>query len=407
MKIKASDLLRYEITPFLYGVLYSRIMPVVEKNVIPKFFYIYTSFRTSKAVASTKFSLATYSNKLNSIYNKLSGNSQWKIHKADNSKVELRFYIENNLNINSSSFYNLIYQKLRSEKWLYTVNLSEEKKSFVRGYMESRGSVDTSLKLFAQDYFYSNSFELKRVLLLTDDIGIPISYANFNARNMQPQFLSGYRKRNAQFRINLFYYAKEIGFMNEYKALVFENAYGKFNRIEKDGVLYYDVTVPSINNSVQFINYLNFFTNNIYNKQLTQKTIESLRSEIGFDKSIGDLGPTRNRSIVLLFTQISEDKCALCGTKKTFTKSNGREAFEIHHVIPFHKGLEYDNIANFVKLCSTCHRSLKKGNAQKQYQIDAVMKILNNYIEVYEYTSSALGIQEIPILADKIVDMLG
>jgi hypothetical protein len=77
------------------------------------------------------------------------------------------------------------------------------------------------------------------------------------------------------------------------------------------------------------------------------------------------------------------------------------------HVIPFHNGLEYDNIANFVKLCSTCHRSLKKGNAQKQYQIDAVMKILNNYIEVYEYTSSALGIQEIPILADKIVGMLG
>jgi hypothetical protein len=407
MLIKASDFLKYEITPFLYGVFYSRIMPVVEKNIIPKSFYIYTSFRTSKAVSQSKFSLSAYSSKLNSIYNKLSGYSQWTIHKADDSKVELRFYIDNDLNINSSSFYNLIYQKLRSEKWLYTIGLNEEKKFFVRGYMESRGSVDTSLKLFAQDYFYSNSFELKRVLLLTDDIGIPISYANFNARNMQPQFVSGYRKRNAQFRINLFYYAKEIGFVNEYKALVFESAYGKFNRIEKDSVIFYDVPVSSINNSVQFINYLNFFTNNIYNKQLTPKTIESLREELGFDKSINDQGPTRNRSIVLLFDQISEDKCGLCGTKKTFTKSNGREAFEIHHVIPFHNGQEYDNIANFIKLCATCHRSLKKGNAQRQFQIEAVMKILKNYIEIYEYTSAALGIQEITNLADKIVGMLG
>lgn len=407
MAIKASDLLKHEITPFLYGVFYSRIMPVVEKNIIPKLFYIYTSFRTSKAVSSSKFSLSKYSSKLNSIYNDFSDYSHWKIQKSNDSKVELRFYIENDLNINTSSFYNLIYQKLRSEKWLYTDSLNEEKKFFVRGYMESRGSVDTSLKLFAQDYFYSNSFELKRVLLLTDDIGIPISYANFNPRNMQPQFVSGYRKRNAQFRINLFYYAKEIGFINEYKALVFESAYGKYRKIEKGNVIYYDVSVSSINDSVQFIKYLNFFTNNIYNKQLTPKTIELLRSEIGFDRSINNQGPTRNRSIVLLFDQISEDKCGLCGTKKTFTKSNGREAFEIHHVIPFHNGQEFDNIANFVKLCPTCHRSLKRGNAHRQFQLESVIKILKNYIEIYEYTSAALGIQEISNLADKIVDMLG
>jgi hypothetical protein len=35
------------------------------------------------------------------------------------------------------------------------------------------------------------------------------------------------------------------------------------------------------------------------------------------------------------------------------------------------------------------------------------MKILKNYIEIYEYTSAALGIQEITNLADKIVEMLG
>ncbi|MCF7931397.1 MAG: HNH endonuclease [Acholeplasmataceae bacterium] len=408
MTIKASDLLKYDITPFLFGVLYSRIMPKPTDDSNPKHFYVYTAFRTSKAVLKTAFSLSKYASRLVQQYNSLSGYPNWEIHKSSDNAIDLRLYIQNDLNIDAAQFYNLVYKKLRSSTWLNTATINEDKKYFLRGYMESRGSVDTSLKLFAQDYFYNNRFELKRVQLLTDDIGLPISYANFNPRNMQPQFVSGENKRNAQFRINLFYYAKEIGFINEYKALIFEKAYKPRARIARDGIIYFQISVPNLNSHVAFIKYINFFTNNIYDKVLTPEKVGILRKQIGFNTS-QELGqPYRNKSIVDLFDELSEDKCALCGTSQTFKKkANGRQSFEIHHMIPFHNGQEFDNIANFVKLCPTCHRSLKRGSASKDDQIRSIITILGRHPEVFEYTSSALGIEELPKLAEEIWSLLG
>lgn len=408
MALKATDFLKYEITPFLFGVLYSRIMPKPTENSNPDSFYIYTAFRTSKAVLRSSFSLSKYASKLVQQYNKYSGYLNWQIYRASDDGIELRFPIQNDLNIDSAQFYNLIYKKLRSSTWLNTDEISEEKKFFLRGYMESRGSVDTTLKLFAQDYFYNNRFELKRVQLLTDDIGLPISYANFNPRNMQPQFVSGENKRNAQFRINLFYYARNIGFINEYKALIFEKAYNPSSKIENEGIIYYQVSVPDVNNHVAFIKYINFFTNNIYNKDLTPEKIDILRRQLGFNKGQSLNQPGRNKSIVDLFDELSEDKCALCGTNQTYKKkANGRQAFEIHHMIPYHNGQEFDNIANFVKLCPTCHRSLKKGSASKADQITSIITILGKHPEVFEYTSSALGIENLPKLAEEIWTLLG
>jgi len=408
MHINASDLLKYDITPFLFGVLYSRIMPKPSDTANPKKFYLYTEFKTSKAVSKTIFSLSEYANELVKQYNQVSGYFNWEIYNASDNNVTLRFYIYNDLNINSAEFYNLVYKKLRNSQWLYSDSISEDKKNFLRGYMETRGSVDISLKLFAQDYFYNNRFELKRVLLLTDDIGLPVSYANFNPRNMQPQFVSGTNRRNAQFRINLFFYAKEIGFINKYKALVFEKAYKASLKTIKNGVIYFHVIVPNINNSVAFIKYINFFTNNIYNKELTPEKINILRREIGFSVSSHLSQQRRNQTIVELFDELSEDKCALCGTTHTFIKkTNGRQSFEIHHMIPYHNGQKYDNIANFVKLCPTCHHSLKKGCSTKENQIKSIITILGKHPEVFEYTSSALGIENLPELAEEIWNLLG
>lgn len=403
--IKASDLIKYEIKPFLFGVLFSRIMPTPCNNKNPDKFYIYTNFRTSKAVLPTDFSFINYADELVRQYNSFSGYCNWEIYKVTNKQLELRFYIFNDLLINASQFYFLIHKKLITSPWVYVDKLTEEKKSFIRGYMESRGSVDTSLKLIAQDYFYNNKFELKRVQILTDMMNLPMSYANFNPRDMQPQFIEGIR-RNAQFRINLYFYAKEIGFINKYKALVFENAYFVRDKNIRDGIIYYNVLVPNVDkNNIAFIKYLNFFTNNIYEKKLTKAKIEALRKQIGFTDSQTTI--SRNFNIKAIFDEISEDKCALCRTTKTFTKkSNGRQAFEIHHVIPFHNGKEFDNIANFVKLCPTCHRSLQKGSSLKEDQIKKIITILHQNPEVFEYASSVLGIEEINVLSEKIQSLL-
>jgi 5-methylcytosine-specific restriction protein A len=406
MIVKASELLKRDLKPFLLGVLYSRIMSEPKTEKIPDRFFVYSSFKTSKVVWDSSFAFLEYASKLVIQYNDLSGYKNWEIHSANDKQIELRFYIQNDLGIDSTNFYNLIYKKLLQCDWVHYDELNKDKKNFISGYMEPRGSVDTSLKMIAQDYFYNNNYELKRVQLLTDMMNLPISYLNFNPRQMQPDYVTGKRKRNTQFRIHLFYYANIIGFVNEYKAKIFETAYKPGKATEEEGKIFFPVDAPKVTTNVNFVKYINFFSNNIYKKKLTEDKIEELRKQIGFDSS-KQTSKSRNRSLREIFDSVSEDKCALCSTTTTFEKTNGKQYFEIHHMISYSNGHVYDNIANFVKLCPTCHDSLKKNNSPKDEQIKSIVKILHNKPEVFEYTSSTLGIEDIFELADKIWEMLG
>src|SRR5690625_1786812 len=411
MTIKLSDLLNFDIKPFLFGTLFSRII-TDEDAEIPEQIYVYTNFRASKAVNYTDFDFRQYSERLVDIYNRASGYRNWQVQRVSDSSMKLIFTIENNLHIPIEQINNLVHQKLMQESWLYADadTLDEAQKMFMRGYMETRGSIDLTRKYIAQDYFYNNRIELKRVQIFIDFLNIPLSYLNFNPRELQGDYVTGNMRRNTQFRINLFYYAKEIGFLNEYKALIFEKGYKTEDVKLIDGdVIYYDVLPPERNDSVSFIKYINFFSNNIYKQDLNKRKVEHLRKNLGLDQKDNVYGhQTRNQTIISLFDEIAPDKCGICGTTETFLrKKTGRQAFEIHHVIPFHKGKQYDNIANLVKLCPTCHDSLKKGRAPKEQQIEHIILILHNHPEIYEYTSSMLGIEPINELAREIYTMLG
>lgn len=406
MSINAKDLLRFDIKPFLFGVLFSRIMQA-DDSKIPKQFYIYTNFRTSKAVNYGTFDFKTYSNVLKDDYNFFSGYENWVVDKSSSSTIELRFYINNDLKVTTSEFYNLVYKKVMQEDWMYSEDLNESKRLFLIGFMETRGSIDLNRPYIAQDYFYSNSFELKRIQLITDYMNIPYGYVNFNPRDLQEDFVSGKRKRNTQFRINVHYYAKLIGFINKYKAQIYENAWNPMVRVLENKIITFDIQLPNVKDSVAFIKYLNFFTNNIYQQNLNKNKIEQLRDTLGFNKDSENSASSRNQTIIEIFDAIAPDKCGLCGTEKTFTKKNGKQAFEIHHVIPYHNGKQYDNIANLVKLCPTCHSSFKKGRSTKEQQIKNIILILHNHSEIFEYTSSALGIEDINLLAQEIFTMLG
>lgn len=403
--IKMSDFLKMEIKPFLLGAFLSRLME--EKIDDKKFFYAYSAFKRSKFVFKDDFDLEDYSDEYIRKLNKESGHYNWSKHRVTDSHVEVRFYIYNDISISRNMLYQTLYRKTISS-FIYDGEMTDEKKSFIRGFIELRGSVDTKLKFISQDYFYDSHLELKKGLILTDSIGIPIQYANFNMRNLQPQFVSGESMRNTQFRINLFYYASQIGFINDYKALIFEKAYKITDKSEKDGIINYCCNMPkSQNNDVTFLKMLNFYTNNIYSKKLTKQAITQYRSNLGFLDGPSETSK-RNMSIVKLFADITEDKCALCGTEKTYTNpQTGRQQFEIHHFISFKNGGEVDNIANFVKLCPTCHSGLKKGAAPKEQQIKSIMKILHEHIEVFEFASSYLSISDINELAEKIQEMLG
>ncbi len=406
--VKINDFFRFEIKPFIFGAFLSRIMEYNDDKG-QKYFYAYSKFKLSKAVFIDDFNLQEYSNELVESFNKYSGYYNWTIHSSSKTGLELRFYIQNDQNISKAMFYKYLYQKVMTSEWVLTDSFNEEKKSFIRGFMELRGSIDTKIKFIAQDYFYDNRLELKKAQILTDLMNLPIYYANFNARDLQPQFVSGLRKRNAQFRINLYFYAACIGFINKYKAQIFENSYYTRGKCQVGSIIYYNVDLPvSRNNEITFIKYLNFFTNNIYEKNLTKDVIQQYRKDLCFDVAVQNK-QQRKQSIVSIFSNISEDKCAICGTTKTFiNKNTGRQHFEIHHVISYYNNSkDLDNIANLVKLCPNCHDMLKKNRTAKNDQVKAIVKILHEHQEVFEFASSYLSIDDINELADRIWEMLG
>lgn len=408
--IRMTDFFKYEIKPFVLGAFLSRVMETTDKHG-NKYFYAYTSFHSSKAVFKDDFDIKGYGEALAAKLDKLSGHYNWSVHSASDGGAQLRYYVLNDRSMPKTMFYKSLFAKTVSAEWALDDGINEAKKDFIRGFMELRGSIDTSRPLIAQDYFYDGRHELKKALILTDTMSVPIRYANFNARNLQPQFVSGENKRNAQFRMNLPYYAREIGFVNDYKAMIFRNAHGyRVDRVDGKGITYFDADLPrGDDNDMTFVRYLNFFTNNIYAKRLTPQAVKTLRAQLGFSDGDGnDDRATRNATLRSLFYDVSEDKCAICGATETFTnRATGRQHFEVHHVISFCNDATTDNIANLVKLCPTCHALLKKDRASKSDQTRAILKILHEHEEIFDYASSYLQIDDINDLAEKIQSMLG
>lgn len=141
------------------------------------------------------------------------------------SKTSFQIVLENDLDLNNDRFYKLLLRKIMLSPFFISEIMDDDKKAFIRGFFEIRGSVDTSRPYLSQDYFFNSELELKRVRLLMDNFNIPEGVFNINFRELQSQFVSGENKRNTQLRINLFWYAKNIGFINEYKAKIIKKIY--------------------------------------------------------------------------------------------------------------------------------------------------------------------------------------
>lgn len=185
--------------------------------------------------------------------------------------------------------------------------------------METRGSIDTTLKFISQDYFYNNIIELKKAQILCDLVNIPIQFLNINYRELQPQYVNNEIKRNAQLRINLNYYSKFIGFYNTYKASIIQNVY-KWKPITNNEIITFDCDIPKINYNSKFIKYINFFTNNIYSKKLNNDLIKKLREDLEFDKKT--FTNLRDVSLTKIYDELSEDKCAICKKQKHLKEKN-------------------------------------------------------------------------------------
>ncbi len=205
--MKVSEFLDNTQSPFVLGAFFSRY--VIEEGFIKTI----SQYKKSTKLLDDGIynsSLASYLDALN--YQ--SSDEIWE-YKSKNS---FQIVLENDLGLNNDGFYKLLLRKIMSSPFFISEIMDNNKKSFIRGFFETRGSVDTSYNFLAQDYFYNSELEKERRILLVDKFNIPEEALNINFREGQPQFVSGENRRNTQLRIDLFWYIKNIGLINEYKA---------------------------------------------------------------------------------------------------------------------------------------------------------------------------------------------
>lgn len=384
--------------PFLIGAFLSRTKSVMIDN--KKYFVTYSAFKKSSL---TTANINEYINNYVENLKNLSNSINWILTTNTDTLKIVEYYILNSLDLTIDQFYSELESKIYLSNWLDSNVNNESKNNFVRGFFEPRGSIDLSANYLTQDYFYKDEKQLKRIISIANWVGIDYGYLNINFRDLQPQYVSGINQRNTQLRINLQYYLKEYGIINEYKAKITESKHF-FNNINKtNGIIHYDIDLPRYNKS-NFSNFFNFFINNVYEKSLNEDEIKKLRIQTGFDN---DVKEKRDISIIKLFRDATEDKCQYCKTTKTFLTPNKRQYFEIHHVIAFHNGKMYDDINNLVKLCPTCHTMFKKGCADIAIQEYAVFVLLKENEKIYNFCSSILQIDDKKELANKIIEMLG
>lgn len=411
--LKVSDFFKNDIPPLLLGAFFSR--RVFSRD--NKYIFVYTSYRESQKVHAEHIQFDTYNDEYISVLNEHSAPyNHWvtKEEAIQNTTInsnELRgqafFVLENDLNINKESFYNKLYSKIVSScDWLFDETLNDDKRSFIRGYMELRGSIDTTAAYIAQDYFYDSLFEIKKARLLVDYLSIPYHVVNINFRELQHQYYSGICTRNTQFRLNIWWYMENIGVLNGYKAEVFALSRNLSLPFSRDGVYFFhnDEHRQNTNNNL-LDERLNFYSTKVFSKDISTDDVLKMRTELGFDEN----RPTniRNAALVETIRYLTPDECACCKNRyriedrSYINRKTGRYYFEIHHVISLGNNKELDDENNMVKLCPACHRALKRGSGTEVEQKELIKEIFSNVPQTLVFAKHFFDTEDL----DAVVDM--
>ena len=392
--MKVSEFLKNEDIPsFLLGAFYSRT--VFENDGSKP--YAYTDYRITKFETDMDFYLNASKKYLKLLNDLCAPYSEWEDY-TKTTEMNFRFVLENDLNLDETKFFTRLYSKILCSDFIHEDTFTEDKRLFLSGFTELRGSLDFSHKWIAMDYFHNDINELKRARLLFDNFNIPLSILNFNPRQLQKDYRNGV-KRNAQFRIKLEWYCKNIGILNPYKAKLVKNM-RDWEVIEKYDYTYFNSPELSLSKKDSFDNRLQYYANNIFDKSLTEFEIQQLRNELKFDNK--NVKFARNKSLIELVRQQTPDICTCCGQQTFKSKNNLGQYFEIHHVISIGKNKELDDYNNMVKLCPNCHTKLKRGVADKNIQCECIANILTNCPNVLEFASMVFGSNNKNVLIDKI-----
>ena len=402
--MKVSEFLKSDdISAFLLGAFYSRYIFSRDNSEI----YTEVSYKISKFVDDYNFLLRSKQCLLDKLNKISTPYSEWKdFTKTSSSRPQiiLRYTLYNDLSLSKDSFYNKLNLKILGEDFIYDQDFNDQKKMFIRGFAESRGSIDTTIPLLSLDCFYNSLNEVKRARILYDYFNVPFSVLNFNPRELQNDYITGRRKRNTQLRFNLYWYVKNVGLLNDYKIAIIKKVYNNIEYAQTKGDVKYFYS-PDIAHSKKdsFDFMLRYYSNNIFNKQLSDFEVDYLRKELKFDSNKDVATFKRNLSLIELIRINTPDKCASCGTDKTYThKNTGRQYFEYHHVISIGQNHELDDENNIVKLCPTCHRIVKRGSAPEVEQKAVIRNILKNKPNVFEFAKHIFDIEDFEEIVHKI-----
>ena len=401
--MKVSEFLNNDNIPaFLLGAFYGRY----EFTKDSKYIYTYSAYRNWTKVCNNQElcnkSKIVFLNQLNSICYPL---SFWSNRTQQFPKTDMVFALDNDLNLTKDNFFNRLNRKIINADFVYEIGLTETNKMFIRGFSELRGSLDRNRHLLAMDYVKNSQAEAKRVRILIDNMDVPVHVINYNFREFQPDYQKG-KERETQLRYNVFWYAQNIGFINEYRVAAFkENFY--YTKIRKDGhVTYFDCPQPLKSDNTTFENRIAYYSHNVFGKKLTSNDMSKFKELIGANDTQSEF--RRDASIVNAIRYGTDDICACCcddydiKNRSHIERNTGRYHFEIHHMISVGKNKELDDIDNLAKICPACHAMLGRGSADEETQKNCIRKIFKHKPNILQFCKSYFDENDY----EKVVDLV-
>lgn len=386
--MKVSEFLKTtNISPFLLGAFYGRYEITADK----KYIYTYSAYKKVGIYKNDELYANSKIEYLDELNNICSPYSYWIKGGKPFYRTDFVFALENDLNLTTSNFFNRLNTKIYNSDFIYDEELTENKKMFIRGFSELRGSIDRNRNLLTMDYVYENKQEIKRVRLLIDYLNVPVHVVNYNFREFQGDYIKG-KRRDTQFRYDAKWYATNVGFINKYKSAIFENNFYFEEKIKFGLVTFFKCSQPLESNNTTFENRLAYYANNVHGKKLSKTDLINFKKLIGI--SPADDCFKRDYSIVNFIRYNTPDVCVCCcddydiKDRSYIERNTGRYHFEIHHVISVGKVKELDDVDNLAKICPTCHDLLKRGSANEKLQKEAITKILNHKENILDFCKS-------------------
>lgn len=282
----------------------------------------------------------------------------------------------------------------------FNIETNEYEEAILLSLFCLRGSPDFTAQYYAVDIYrkYSSKEYIRNIFQILSGTSA-ISQLNLNFREFQPQFTAGANFRNTQIRIKLGW------FWDKFKDKLQQINFYKYS-ILNDNV---DKIASPSSKIGNFSDRLVEYLKNVLGEENNTEEIQQERQRLGLEASGTE---ARSYNLKKIAKNIFPDECMSC--KNRFEKENrtfklrgqDKHYFELHHIIPFSKGKEHDQIDNLAKLCPVCHRILTKNRADEYLQKQTIKDLLENSVNAQKYVSILASDTDINSLIDFIYTKL-